>query len=628
MPTLVTKNAFGPESAFQPDMSGLQALTATPPRHMRDVRAAMQRELKSLTKLLQRVEKAYYGERGNINNEVEHYVYSVKMLMKSLMIFDLNNTAAVDDMIKLASNPSRYTGEPKYLKDLKEIYIKVQTFLPDRLSEIVDRCQTLLDRVHRYCVSFYDPETDCYLETADHYSEQIGSWIERAQSSIQSVRSLYQRFRTSGVTIKMLSSPVEKFASRNSLQRVLFVVLFADACTHLRNVIEVMRAWVKADENYSSYVKNDLNELDSLKEDKVRDLRECRQKSHGLTYKLTQQEVDYSRLAADVNSLREKEGSLRIEEVHLANLNTDTEREIEIKERRRDQLRHQSPVHGPAPSPEPNVDTVESLTHEIKALKEKLPLLARQIAAVRLKRTWIDDKMGALDRLSHGMLETKRELKQVDIDRARREKEYSEVERAVDVAKRVLMCKTASDSVEKLYYKVPMAARAARVVKSKEEGNIADPVDRACAIICKRIERDWTALYRALPFHPIRGSETISQDIVDLTQGGARGAYALVARRALDRWRRYHTRSSVEDLRQALRKIRRLDILKTVDLILTPPAKVITAPFEVVEEPAPPVEAHLIPFYKQIERYDQIRANRLAAEAEAERRRMAKLKAA
>ena len=60
----------------------------------------------------------------------------------------------------------------------------------------------------------------------------------------------------------------------------------------------------------------------------------------------------------------------------------------------------------------------------------------------------------------------------VDHDRVRREKEFTEVERAVDVAKRVLMCKTASDSVEKLYYKVPVLARAARVAKSKEE-NIA-----------------------------------------------------------------------------------------------------------------------------------------------------------
>ena len=151
-----------------------------------------------------------------------------------------------------------------------------------------------------------------------------------------------------------------------------------------------------------------------------------------------------------------------------------------------------------------------------------------------------------------------------------------------------------------------------------------DPVERACIIISKRIERDWAALYRALPFHPLRGSETISQDIVNLTTGGARGANSLVARRSLDRWRRYHTRSSVDDLKQALRKIRRLDILKVVDLVLKPPVKVITAPFEVIEEPPPPVEEHLIPYYRLIERYDQSKANRIAAEAEAERRKQAR----
>ena len=48
----------------------------------------------------------------------------------------------------------------------------------------------------------------------------------------------------------------------------------------------------------------------------------------------------------------------------------------------------------------------------------------------------------------------------------------------------------------------------------------------------------------------------IPKDIVDLTSTGARGSYVIVARKALERWRRYHTRSNVENLRQALRCVR------------------------------------------------------------------------
>lgn len=40
--------------------------------------------------------------------------------------------------------------------------------------------------------------------------------------------------------------------------------------------------------------------------------------------------------------------------------------QIEVKERRRDILKRQTPVLGPAPSPEPMMDSTESLTSEIK----------------------------------------------------------------------------------------------------------------------------------------------------------------------------------------------------------------------------------------------------------------------
>jgi hypothetical protein len=87
----------------------------------------------------------------------------------------------------------------------------------------------------------------------------------------------------------------------------------------------------------------------------------------------------------------------------------------------------------------------------------------------------------------------------------------------------------------------------------------------ACKIISNRIERDWVSLYRALPFYPQRGAETIEHDIVELRESGARASVSWTSRQALERWRRYHTRANVEDLRQALRIIKRADVLKALD---------------------------------------------------------------
>jgi hypothetical protein len=53
-------------------------------------------------------------------------------------------------------------------------------------------------------VSFYNVETDCYLETPAHFTEQIALWKDKAQVSIQSARNLSKKFRTSGINISML----------------------------------------------------------------------------------------------------------------------------------------------------------------------------------------------------------------------------------------------------------------------------------------------------------------------------------------------------------------------------------------------------------------------------------------
>ncbi|KAK7483781.1 hypothetical protein BaRGS_00024997 [Batillaria attramentaria] len=608
MPTLASKAAFmmpgDDRSALGPGRhpEGLRQLQQdAPPRNMRDVRAAVSKEIKSLTRKVARLEREYYGDKRTIHNDVEQYAYPIKMLMKTLWILDLNKASEVEEMIKQAANPQRYNKDPKFPAALKEVYTKVQTFLPHKISGMVESCQGLLNSLVRYCVSFYDAEKDCYLETAAHYTEQITAWKEKAELSIQSARNLYKKFQTTGITASMLSSPVATFCSRRDINKILFLVMFADACTHIRNALSVMTLWLQADDNYATYVKNDLAELEKLKEEKVKVLQVLRQKVHSVTYKVNQLEQEHGRLSQEVIATREKEEILRIEEVSLVNQLNEMELEIEFKEKRRDNFkRRAASEYG-----EPTAETYESVTSELKSLKERLPQVVRQLAHVRHKLTWVDEKISTLERIHRDIQAAKDELKNAEEERNLKEEEFEEIEQATQLARKIMLCKTASDAVQKLYYSMPFGVKAARA-----KGEAKDPLDRACKVISTRIERDWVQLYRNLNFHPHRGAETIERDIVELRESGARASVSLTARHSLDRWKRYHTRANVEDLRQALKKIRRQDILKVVDLGLSPPTKVVD-PFEPQEELPPPVEPKLVPFYKQIERYDQLRASRV-----------------
>ncbi|XP_076458135.1 uncharacterized protein LOC143291888 isoform X2 [Babylonia areolata] len=592
---------------------GLVQLMAAPPRSMRDVRAAVTKELKSVTRKVARLEREYYGDRGTVHTEVDRYAFPVKTLMKTLWILDLNKASEVEEMLRQTSNPERYKGDPQLPAALREVFSKVQAFLPDRVPVLVEACQTLLDNIHRYCVSFYDPDEDCYLETPAHYSEQQALWKARAEHSIQSARSLYRKFCTTGITLSMLSSPVATFCSRSDITKLLFLALFADACTHMRSALSVLTLWLKTDDTYASYVKNDLAELEKQKEEKMKELREVRQKCHTLTYSLTKQEADHSRLTLAVDSSREKANSLRIEEVGLVNMLNDIDLEIEFKEKRRENLKKKvaaaaaaagsSATDGPAEQSSFCAESYDSLTSELKGLKDRQPGVAKSLGQVRVKLAQVDARLEKLDKAGKELVTTRRELLAAEEERHVKEQEFSETEEAAQLARKILLHKTASDATEKLFYSVPFASKVAK-------GEDKDPISQACKIISARVDKDWVSLYRHLPFHPPRGQETIERDIVHIRDLGARASMAHMAVHALERWKRHHTRANVQDLRQALRQVRRFDILKVIDEDLKSPTKEAEDPFE-VEEETPPVKPELLPFYRLVERYDQLRASKV-----------------
>lgn len=111
-------------------------------------------------------------------------------------------------------------------------------------------------------------------------------------------------------------------------------------------------------------------------------------------------------------------------------------------------------------------------------------------------------------------------------------------------------------------------------------------------------------LYRNLPFFPKRGAETIQKDIHDIGIEGSRGPKMDIISVALTRWRRHHTRARADDLKEGLKAIKRLDVLREVELIMNPAPVEKEAP----EYFPPELDPSLIPFYREVIRFDQLRA--------------------
>jgi len=130
-------------------------------------------------------------------------------------------------------------------------------------------------------------------------------------------------------------------------------------------------------------------------------------------------------------------------------------------------------------------------------------------------------------------------------------------------------------------------------------------MQQACDAVCETVDDDWMELYRTLVFYPKRGKLTIENDICTINQEGSRGPKQMRPHFALSRWKRYHTRANVDDIKTALRKIKRWDVLQALENAVNPPK----VEDEVKEIYVPPnVAPELVPFYREIERYDQMKA--------------------
>ncbi|KAK6171204.1 hypothetical protein SNE40_019443 [Patella caerulea] len=602
MPTLIGKAGFrmSPRrlSTIKSKARGINQLEASPPRNIRDVRKMMRSEIKMLTKRLIRLERLYYGTDKTIHDEIETYLRPVKSVMRAVLVFDLNKASNIDEAFFRAGKPKQYRPHKSDLILLKEVYLKLQTFLPGKLSDIVDSCEKLLVNLDKYCISFYNRTSDGYIGSAANFEVQIGKWRQEIKNHMSNAKTGFMRFKGNekiSLDTSHLCPQVREFAESTDCCNVLFLVLFADAISNIRAALLLMTSWMKTDENYGSYVRADARDLERTKEERTKTLREAKDRYHSLTFKLSQSEADLQKLTNESRSLEDKQEPLKREESELVVKIRELDIEIEFKEKKIVQIKRESQSDKFLP------EYYEEIVDDLRDLKDKLPIYQRQLSGIRYKIQWLTNKKATRDKLAEECKASRRQLKEAEFEKRQAEEFYEEATRAVEVARRISLCKNTNDSAEKLYYSLPFGPRSDR---DKGPLNSSRPLYRICEIIADNIEKDWMKLYSNLPFHPERGSHTIERDIAQINE--SRDRDELLARHALDRWQRHHTRAKVEDLKMGLRKIRRFDILKMVNSELDIPDQGISE--KDLEDMAPTRDPELIPYLKQVELFDRLRA--------------------
>jgi hypothetical protein len=306
--------------------------------------------------------------------------------------------------------------------------------------------------LEKYCVSFFDPDNDHYLETASHYQAQIQIWIESIDKSINQIQNQQKKFQESTIHHSQFTPPVMAFCQKNECEGVPLVLLFADGCTNVRAVMSVATNWIQADQNYHIFLRNDIDDLELQREEKVRLLRDAKTKYHTVTYKLSQSEIEYDKALTEMESWKDKQESMKDEADYLKGLNAELQMELEFKEYRKKELKKRESEY----SPETYIETFEMLTDEIHYCKDKIPPLKRQMAAVQYKLEWMTQKQAHVNKISKGIKDMSKELVDIKIDREKREAEFEQLEKALETARRIHRYKTSTDITEKIFFSLPI----------------------------------------------------------------------------------------------------------------------------------------------------------------------------
>lgn len=435
--------------------SRLQKLESQPPSSLKDVRQVLASEIKTIQKKLTRLERSYYGVGKTLSHEIKKYATPIKILVRMLGYFELPSVKAIEAALKYGSDPRRYKGDPSNVHTLKEAYNKVVTFVPAKFSDISELCEKLLELMDKYCISFYEPEGEIEVETALHYETQIRTWKRVVTETLEKIHTLMMHFRNRGVHYSMFSSTVATFCQRNECEIVPFLLLFAEACTCIRTVLSIMAQWLKSDENYSVFLQNDVTDLERQKEEQTKVMRDAREHYHSSTYKLNQAELEYAKLLNEVENLKEKEDTNEIEEAYLMSKINEVEMDMEFKEGRRDDMKNK-PLDADIES---LAIAWDNLNEEIRLLKEHLPALKKQLSICQHRREWITERRQHVGKMEKEIKQLSKDVKHAEKDKNKREAEFETIDKTLEVSRRLLLHKTSSDSVAKIFYDLPVTAR-------------------------------------------------------------------------------------------------------------------------------------------------------------------------
>ncbi len=431
-----------------------------PQENLEVIHAILTATINTTLDKLKQLQIRYYGKGVTPEQEAKKWATSVTNMMRSVRLSNLTTEWQVDDVIRRASDPKmKFTLDIYELNKLKECRRKIVETVPERFKEIIVELKKVLKYLELYCLSFYDHDNDAKLETASQYEIQIQHYKNEILTYLDTLQTMGNKFRNTGFYYSDLSSLGRELCRKADCQNAPFLMIFPEACECVRETCWNMTSWIRHDVNYAAYLAHDISDLEKTKLEIAKMLRNNKHKFHKVNFRLKHIKMEIENYNEEYAKLTEKENTLLVEEEFLLSETNEMGLEIEMKDYRRDEV-IKNAANTP---PEILYEKYSELSEELRTLRMTWPGMKRQLANVRTKLSRVVQRKKALETSKSEMTELEEEIAQIEGLKIEKDIEMVAIEKELDLARKIHLYKSTSDSIAKIFHNMPVETNNTRL---------------------------------------------------------------------------------------------------------------------------------------------------------------------
>lgn len=478
---------------------------------------------------------------------------------------------------------------------LNDLYEKIQTCIYEKYKEPIEEIDHINRIFEKYLLSFLLANSQDFLESKvrndetelDTYNRNLIrsdilleapikydkkriyyiSFIRKSLKSLFQLRDKYNDGTYKGISVDDLSHENRTLARKFDLKDIPIVLVLTEYSIVLNKCLRVLHEWLVYDKEYFNFVTRDIKDIEKRK----KNLNAIKHAS----------DVIYNDI---VHKIKQAKQAFEAHELELV----ETCKKNEVKMY---WLNNRDPTVRLKLNPEyVNLECramLERLQADLVKLELEIPKLNATIDknTFKNKQMIMEEKYKHYDALRAAFVNMENQLNYLYEEKKVKQNELDILENCHLKLKTIIMYKESSETLNKIFFDLPLPATKFALTDNKAiellKMNIElddeelkkkiviskdDQFVIAINFVANLLENDWIKYYYVLPFYPERGAHNIKKDVDDVFLKFKRGDVVKEqAFYALQKWKRFHSRAKLEDLREGLKAINRVDILNQLN---------------------------------------------------------------